>query len=202
MKTWIVFFKNLLIVVGGDKMELKEVIEKRKSIRSYTNQEVSKEIIIDLIECARLAPSSKNRQPWKFVVVNQQLKNKIADMMIEKENELVKAMDRRTSSVIYTANTMKEAPVLIVVLKEPDENWMKVDCLSVGAAIEHICLRATELGLGSLWIADTYVVQEQIASLVGHEGMQVISTIVIGYSNEDFPRIGRKELNDIMEFLC
>lgn len=44
-------------------MELKETIKNRRSIRKYKNTEISKEIIEDLIDCARLAPSAKNRQP-------------------------------------------------------------------------------------------------------------------------------------------
>ncbi len=47
-------------------MELKETIKNRRSIRKYKNTGISKEIIEDLIDCARLAPSAKNKQPWKF----------------------------------------------------------------------------------------------------------------------------------------
>ena len=67
-------------------MELKETIKNRRSIRKYKNSKISKEIIDDLIDCARLAPSAKNRQPWKFVIVTDTIKNKIADIMLEKEN--------------------------------------------------------------------------------------------------------------------
>lgn len=181
-------------------MELNEVIVKRKSIRKYTNEEISKEVIESIIDSARLAPSAKNRQPWNFVVVQNTIKNKIADMMIKKENELLQTTDRKGSSVINTAKIIKEAPVLILVLKEYDENWIIGDCLSIGAAIEHICLKATDLGLGSLWIADTVYVQKDIVKLVGHENMQVISAISIGYSDQEPNRRPRKELEDILKW--
>ena len=59
-------------------MQLKEAIENRRSIRKYKDIEVPKELIEDLIECARLAPSAKNRQPWEFLIVKSNTKNEIA----------------------------------------------------------------------------------------------------------------------------
>lgn len=181
-------------------MELSEAIDKRKSIRKYLNKKINKNIIESLIDSARLAPSAKNRQPWSFVVVQDIIKNKIAEMMIKKENELLQTTDRKGSSVINTARIIKRAPILIIVLKEYDENWIISDCLSIGAAIEHICLKATDLGLGSLWIADTVYVQKDIAKLVEHENMQVISAISIGYSDQEPNRRPRKKLEDILEW--
>lgn len=64
-------------------MELKGTIQNRRSIRKYQNLDVPNELIEDLIECARLAPSAKNRQPWKFVIVKNTIKNQIADIMLE-----------------------------------------------------------------------------------------------------------------------
>ena len=190
----------MLVVERMIKMELNEVIDKRRSIRKYINKEISKEVVECLIDNARLAPSAKNRQPWNFVVVQDTIKNKIADMMIKKENELLQTTDRKGSSVINTANIIKEASVLILILKEYDQDWIIGDCHSIGAAIEHICLTATDLGLGSLWIADTVYVQKDIAKLVGHENMQVISAISIGYSDQKPNRRPRKELKNIMEW--
>lgn len=66
-------------------MQLKEAIENRRSIRKYKCEEVPNELIEELIECARLAPSAKNRQPWEFLIVKNNTKNEIADIMLEKE---------------------------------------------------------------------------------------------------------------------
>lgn len=141
-------------------MELKETIKNRRSIRKFKNTEISKEIIEDLIDCARLAPSAKNRQPWKFVIVTDTIKNQM-----EKENSSKISLERQiynaNSSVKATANVMKEASILILVLKEYEDNWIIGDSLSIGGAIEHICLRATDLGLGSLWIRDIVYTRER-----------------------------------------
>ena len=185
-------------------MELKETIKNRRSIRKYKNTEISKEIIEDLIDCARLSPSAKNRQPWKFVIVTNTIKNQIVDIMLEKENSSKVSLERQTykanSSVKATAKIIKEAPVLILVLKEYEDNWIIGDSLSIGGAIEHICLRATDLGLGSLWIRDIVYTQKEIAKLVGHEDMELISAISIGYPDENPKQRPRKKLNEVLEW--
>lgn len=185
-------------------MELKETIKFRRSIRKFKNTDVSKEIIEDLIDCARLAPSAKNRQPWKFVVVKDDIKNQIADIMIEKEKNSKFSLERKiynyNSSVLSTAKTIKESPILIIVLKNYEDNWIIGDLLSVGAAIEHICLRATDLGLGSLWIRDIVYTKKEIANLICHSNMEVISAISIGYPNENPNQRPRKNLDEVLEW--
>lgn len=185
-------------------MELKEAINKRRSIRKFKSLDVSKELIEDLIACARLAPSAKNRQPWKFLIVQDDIKNQIADMMIGKEESSKISLEMKIynahSSVESTAQIIKEAPILILVLKKYDDNWIIGDSLSIGGAIEHICLRATDLGLGSLWIRDIVHTQKEIAKLVGYEDMELISAISIGYPNENPNQRPRKNLDEILEW--
>ena len=185
-------------------MELNEAIRNRRSVRKFKDVDVPKEIIEDLIEHARLAPSAKNRQPWKFVIVKDSVKDKISNMMIEKEESLKtnfkNEVHKFNSSVLATAKIIKEAPVLILVLKYNENNWMVGDLLSIGGAIEHICLRATDLGLGSLWIRDICYVQEEIAKLIKHENMEVISAVSIGYTNEKPNEKKKKMLNEVLEW--
>ena len=185
-------------------MELKEAINKRRSIRKFKSLDVSKELIEDLIKCARLAPSAKNRQPWKFLIVKNDIKNQIADIMLEKEENSKISLERKiynaNSSVKLTAQIIKEAPILILVLKQYEDNWIIGDSLSIGGAIEHICLRATDLGLGSLLIRDIVYTQKEIAKLVGHEDMELISAISIGYPNENPKQRPRKKLIEVLEW--
>ena len=143
-------------------MELKKTIYNRRSIRKYIDIDVPNKLIEDLINCARVAPSAKNRQPWKFLIAKKEIKNRIADLMLEKEENrdtrdisLERKKLNANSSVIATAQTIKQAPILILVFKQNNDKWITGDTLSIGGAIEHICLRATDLGLGSLWIRDT-----------------------------------------------
>jgi len=53
-------------------MDFYEVIKKRRSIRAYQDREVPDDVLRKILEAARLAPSAKNRQPWKFIVVKDE----------------------------------------------------------------------------------------------------------------------------------
>ena len=93
---------------------------------------------------------------------------------------------RCPSSVIATANVIKQAPILILVFKEKNDNWLVEDNLSIGTCIENMCLRATELGLGTLWIRDTRYVASEIANLVHYSDLELNCALDLGYANQ-FP---------------
>ena len=116
-------------------MELKEVLLKRRSIRKFTDQKVSDDIIEELLHAGMSGPSACNRQPWEFYV-------------IKNEEMLVKM--RRTSRF-----TNMEAQLAIVICGNLDkalpdsmkDYWIQ-DC---SAATNNILLRVTDLGLGAVW---------------------------------------------------
>lgn len=97
-------------------MDLTEAIEKRRSIRKFDTKKIDNEIIKKILYNGTLAPSGKNRQPWRLVVIqeNENLKNKISDIMLEKAEEKIKKGEN-IGSIKNTAKIMKEAPVFIVV---------------------------------------------------------------------------------------
>ena len=97
-------------------MELKETVRNRRSIRKFDSKKLDKSIIEEILYYASLAPSGKNRQPWRFVVIQEhtELKNKIADIMIKKAEEKIKN-GKNAGSIKNTAKVMKEAPVFIAV---------------------------------------------------------------------------------------
>lgn len=124
-------------------------IGNRRSIRDFKNDSISKEIVEDILNCGRLAPSAKNKQPWYFVIVKDEIKDKIADIMINYTLNNDDTIERKTlgyaNSVNPTANIIKQAPVLILIFREKDDNWIVGDNLSIGACVENMCLRATEI---------------------------------------------------------
>lgn len=179
-------------------MDAIKAIEDRRSIRKYKDIKVSKEQILDILNAGRLAPSAKNRQPWYFVKVGTEMKNEIADLMIKYAQN--KNKDGRLYSVSFTANVIKEAPVFILILKSKDDEWDRYDTLSVGAAIENMCLRSTELNLGTLWIGDTDFVENEILDMTKHNDMELVSSLVIGYPNQEPKMRPRKDLEEIVEY--
>lgn len=72
------------------------------------------------------------------------------------------------------------------------------DLLSMGAAIEHICLKAVDAGLGAVWIADTVYTRDEICNAFQIEGLQLISGIAIGYADEQPDARPRKTMEEIV----
>ena len=114
-------------------MEFFDVIQKRCSVREYTGETVSKEVLEKIIDAAHLAPSGGNRQPWHFIVVtDQHMIGKIASC--------------------FSANFAKSGAFVAVVLDETVSRWSLQDG---SAAIENLMLAATALGIGSCWLEGT-----------------------------------------------
>ena len=178
-------------------METLKVIQERKSIRSYTSQKLSKELIEDILNCGRLAPSAKNRQPWYFVVVEKNIKNKIADLMLEYVENNIQNLK---SSVETTAKIIKEVPILVLILKDKNNDTIISDTLSIGARVENMCLRATDLGIGSLWIRDVIYVEDEIIKILNHENRELSCALTLGYTNQIPRQRPKKELEDIVEW--
>lgn len=159
---------------------LKE-IENRRSIRNYKNDNIDKKIIFDILNAGIKAPSAKNNQPWRFLIVNSDIKNKISDKMIE----------------IYgpnkTAEVIKTVPYLILVYNKDNEYF---NHLSIGAAIENILLEAENIGLGTLWIGYIKKIEDYVKQLVNID-YELVSAIAIGVKNEnplERPRLTLEEV--------
>lgn len=153
-------------------MEVKDALLKRRSIRKYLDKEVSDEIIEELLHAAMSGPSACNRRPWIFYVIKDQ----------DKLNELRKAS--RFSNM--------NAPLAIVVVGDLSRSlplqlkdfWIQ-DC---SAATENILLRATDLGLGSLWcgIYPQKRPVERVKEILGITNNDIpLNIIYIGYGDEE-----------------
>lgn len=179
-------------------MEFEEVVQARRSIRTYKNQKVEEEKIEKLMEMARLCQSAKNRQPWNFMILQGEEKNAVADIMLSlfERNDIEIPGYMNTSK--YSTMTIQKAAVLILVLRKPEDIWEYGDLLSIGAAIEHICLETVNLGLGSVWIRDTVYTEKEICTHLGYQDMQLVSGIAVGYPDEQPQPRARKQLKDII----
>ncbi len=192
-----------------------QAIINRRSIRKFKPLEVPKSLIEEVLKAASLAPSSKNRQPWKFIVVTGEAKKQMLDVM-KKGLERERMMPFLPDSAQYlrgaeqTLFTMAQAPVTIFVV-----NTLGLDLLcelstdarvfelcnaqSIGAAMENMALAATELGLGSLWICDTYFAHEELSQWLNTEG-EFFAAMALGYGDESPTARPRKETREIVEW--
>ena len=185
-------------------MELDKAISSRKTIRKFQNKNVPDNYLYEIIQSAMLAPSAKNRQPWRFYILDDNQKNDITNMMYDWANE---NKDIHTS-IKGSANQMKTANKAIIIYtpnyhsKNKKTYYKKPDYLSLGAAIENMNLKCFDLGLGCTWLCDTLYIENEINNYLKIDDLEQVSTLIIGYPeevperSERFP-IDKLLLNDI-----
>ena len=172
-------------------MEFTELIRTRESIRNYDpNRPVPKEILVKILEAGRLAPSAKNYQPWKFLLIS-------SPPLIEK----VKAC--------YQRDWIRDAPHILVLVGLKNEAWTRgydgynsVET-DVSIAMTHLILAAENEGVGACWIAayDPALLKDAINP---GENQQIYAMTPLGYPKPGFQKTAlkkRKPLDDIVEFL-
>ena len=189
-------------------MRVVKAIRQRRSIRNFKSDKIDEKLIEDILNCGRLAPSAKNRQPWHFVaILRKDLVEKIGQIMLDthkkEDDEYVEKVLRSKNSVIATAKVVKQAPVLILIFQINDDNWSTGDNLSIGGSIENMILRSCELGLGTLWIRDTVYACEEITKAIGWKDKDYVlnCALAIGKPNEKPVQRPRKNLSDITTWI-
>jgi nitroreductase len=157
-------------------MEVFDAIKKRRSVRSYLDKPVEREKLLKILQAARLAPSARNRQEWRFVVITDK----------KTREELV--------SICEGQRFIAEAPIVIVAVADPSCRWYKVD---TAIAVEHMVLEAVELGLGTCWIGAFD--KERVGKLVDiPRDLEVVVLLTIGYPKKKGIRTHRKPLDEIV----
>ena len=188
----------------------------RRSIRKFTDRPISQEDITDIIQSGIKAPSSKNRQPWKYIVVQGNAKEEMLKVFRqgiereEKDNALLPLSTQHIAAAKYTVDIMAEAPIIVFVVNSlgksilteltPEEHVYEIcNIQSISASIQNMLLAATEKGIGSLWICDIYFAYSELCKWLDSDG-QLIAAIAFGYPNEFPKERPRKKLEDIVEW--
>ena len=191
-------------------------IEDRRSIRKYLDISISKEDIKEILESAIKAPSAKNRQPWKFIVVQGNAKDEVMQefrkgLFREENGDGIFGEDGGyLNGAKETAKIMEQAPVIIFVLNTYGRDLMRARSVqdyvfdscniqSISAAIENMLLAATEKGIGSLWIADIYYAYFELLEWLGGKG-ELIAAVALGYPTKIPPARPRKDFNEVVEW--
>jgi nitroreductase len=196
-------------------MNVIDAIEKRRSVRKFSSKNINKDIIKNIIKAGINAPSPKNAQPWKFIVIAKESKVQLIKI-IEEGFENIKSnfgvlIDEKNflSSAETTLKIMKEAPVIVFVINTgtkqlssttPVKKFVEMtNLLSVGAAVENMLLASLEYGIGSLWIGDIYYTINEIAQWLKTD-RQIAAAIAFGYPDEEPSPKTRKEIDEFIEW--
>ena len=166
-------------------MEFRELIRNRYSVRAYKPDPIEEEKLQRVLEAMRLAPTAVNRQPFQFVVVHTE----------GRKQEL-----RR----IYDRAWFVQAPLVICACGVPAQNWVRRDGknyndVDVAIAMDHLVLAATDLGLGTCWIAafDPAAAREVLGL---PDGVEPIAFTPLGYPADQPGPKERKALSELVRY--
>jgi len=164
-------------------MSFLELAKKRMSVRAYKTTVPEHELVMKVLEAARLAPSAANKQPRHVIVIRDE----------KKRTELAEA---------YPREWFWKAPVILVMCVEPAKAWARADGKNYadvdGAiAMDHMTLCAADLGLGTCWVAAFDPVKlRRILGLPA--GVEPLAMSPLGYSAEAPRAKSRKPMKELL----
>lgn len=167
-------------------MEFKQLAMERYSCRSYTNQKVSEQLISEIFDLCRYAPSAVNFQPWKFIVVN---KPELLELLY----------------ACYKREWIRTASTIIICLADKNSAWVRSDGknhadIDLSIFIDHLTIAATEKGLATCWVCN-FEVNKVIKDFNIPLQLEPVALIPLGYPESDkIPIKKRKELSEILHF--
>jgi len=166
-------------------MSFSELARTRYSVRAYKPDPVPEEVLQQVLEAARLAPTAANRQPFRLIVIRT----------AGREDELKR---------IYNRDWFVQAPLIICACGIPAEGWARSDGknytdVDVAIVMDHLILAATDLGLGTCWIAAfNPAAARQVLGLP--DGVEPVVFTPLGYPADQPKAKKRKALSDLVRY--
>ncbi len=167
-------------------MTVLDVMEKRYSVRGYLDKEVEDDKLQKVLRAAQIAPTGVNAQAFKIYVIDT-----------KKHIEELKTIGKW--------DWFTEAPYIIAIVAEPEKAWVRWDGKNIAEidatiVMDHIILEATELGLGTCYIAAFN--KEPLSEMLGLSEEQVpVLLTPLGYPNAEPRGTDRKSLDELVEYI-
>lgn len=159
-------------------MDVTTAIKGRRSIRKYKKKDIPEDVLNELLDAARAAPTAANRQSWELIVVKDP----------KLRAELVAACKNQ--------KFVEDASVFIAGIEDPEQKWSKVD---VSIVIDHITLEAHAKGLGTCWIGAFD--PAKVAEILNVPSNRVVAVgLTLGYPDETPEARTRKHLNELVHY--
>ncbi len=203
-------------------MNVTECLVKRKSIRHFRNKEIEDKFLFEILNAGIAAPSPKNIQPWRFKIIRKGIeKNRILNSLsfslegAKKEWDNKNIIRKDIEAAFESVRIMQMADILIFVFLQIDKKDNKNDGVqweleatekevtyiqAIGACIENMLLKATSLGIGSLWLCDFLYGYNAILEEMKIE-LPLIGMVALGYPDEIEKKIPKKERIDLNELI-
>jgi nitroreductase len=191
-------------------MNTRDAIAARRSIRTFKNTPIPDDVLEAILTAAIQAPSGKNRQPWRFVVVSGDKRAEMVRLMRQGIAK-IKSRGEGVGSAEGSATIMEQAPVTVFVFNPTGlPPWAAhttmqmfddlVNIQSIGAAIQNMLLAALDLGIGSLWICDILFAYQELRTWLGEKGA-LIAAVSFGYPDEQPAARPRKPVSAVTRWM-
>jgi len=178
-----------------------EICRERRSIRNFRTDPIPGETIDRIMESACWAPSAMNRQPWKFFILIDEMRDRLAHIHepVFKQNEEKfrerygdEGAEKRRRLYI----NLGSAPVAVVCFTEKREDALSQDRISAALACENLVLAAYGEGIGSLIMTSSQIIKDEIGFLCGvdMEKFDFVMEILLGYADEEPEAPERRKL--------
>ncbi|GBE16421.1 NADH dehydrogenase [bacterium BMS3Abin15] len=199
-------------------MDIKGLIKSRYTIRKYKDVPVPEHVINEIIEAGRWASSVHGFQPWRFIVItNDLLKMEISDILIGKSKTIGSGLEKL---LLLTAKTIANAPAIILVYNQNvfkdvaykfhkisnekvEKRYINIAELTeieaISGAIQNMILSAHELGVGSCWNTIPLFCDKEINGVLKTDE-QLIAVLSMGYPAEDGRRSKRKSADKTVKY--
>jgi nitroreductase len=174
-------------------MNFDDIIKNRRSVRAFDDTPVAHDDIVAICEAARLAPSACNSQTWRFVAVT--------------DRDLLDRICKDAMRPVISNKWLKQAPLIIVGCSKLDLVANRLGSgitgieyyqIDLGIAMEHIVLKATELGLGTCWIG--WFKKDKIKEILNiPKNVKVSALLAVGHPTNEDPK--KRSRNPIEKFL-
>jgi nitroreductase len=170
-----------------------KTIKARRSVRVFTKDPVTDEQVKILLHAANQAPSAHNQQAWRFIVLQGDKKNELAQLVTAQSASLPRpaaALLRMGAKsilsapvVIAVANTdlIRHGTDLFKVEKEMAHDFFRtMEIQSSAAAVQNILLAATSLGLGTVWLGILYLIKDDVLRFLGEPEGEFMAVVPVG----------------------
>lgn len=176
--------------------ETLKTIRDRRSIRTFTKQDVPEDLLKILLLAANEAPSAHNQQPWKFFILKNQKKQSLAQLVTSRSSDFPKPS---STLLRMAARSIMSAPVVIAVANTGElighgTNLFKVEkkmahdffrtmeIQSSSAAVQNILLAATSLGLATVWLGILFLIKDNVLEFLGEPQGEFMAIVPVGYA--------------------
>ncbi|MBI5103335.1 MAG: nitroreductase [Nitrospirae bacterium] len=167
-----------------DDLGILEIIKKRRSVRKFSDVPVADEMITQILEAGRWAPSGLNNQPWRFAVVTNRV------------------IISEISKLTHYSKVVLASRVLVPVFLDTEKSYHREkDIQAVGACLQNMLLEAQSLGLGAVWLGEIIKSDGQIRGILGLQGgLELMAVLAVGHPAESPRQTTRKDLKELIVF--